>query len=91
MEHPEPERRSPDDVRAREQRQTWVERYLGDGWQEVEPGIYRFVGPTQPLGVDPESLEPDEPPSDELGGALDPAHRSPEPSSRRFGRLRHGR
>ena len=28
---------------ASNEHQTWVERQLGDGWTEVEPGIYRFA------------------------------------------------
>jgi hypothetical protein len=27
---------------ALEERATWVEQQLGEGWTEVEPGIYRF-------------------------------------------------
>jgi hypothetical protein len=33
----------PDDRRISQPRKTWVEQYLGDGWVEDEPGIYRFV------------------------------------------------
>jgi hypothetical protein len=33
----------PDDRRISKPRKTWVEQYLGDGWVEDEPGIYRFV------------------------------------------------
>ncbi len=33
----------PDDRRVSQRRKTWVEQYLGDGWVEDEPGIYRFV------------------------------------------------
>jgi hypothetical protein len=27
---------------ALQERGTWVEQQLGEGWTEVEPGIYRF-------------------------------------------------
>lgn len=33
----------PDERRLSPPRKTWVEQYLGDGWVEDEPGIYRFV------------------------------------------------
>lgn len=34
--------RSREALDARETRKTWVERYLGEGWTELEPGIYRY-------------------------------------------------
>ncbi len=53
MEQHEPEPRSTEEARAREEHKTWVERYLGEGWQEVELGIYRFVGHDQPAAAEP--------------------------------------
>ncbi len=29
------------------QRAAWIEEYLGDGWIELEPGIYRRAQPGQ--------------------------------------------
>ena len=59
MEQHEPEPRSTEEAQAREEHKTWVERYLGEGWQEVELGIYRFVGHDQPAAGEPppETLE----------------------------------
>ena len=86
MEQHEPEPRSTDEDRAREEHKTWVERYLGEGWHEVEPGIYRFVGNAEPAAVEP---PPDivETPPEELGDALDPKQAAPPPT-RRTGRWR---
>ena len=40
--------RSRERLDARDTRKTWVERYLGDGWTELEPGIYRHDAPAAP-------------------------------------------
>jgi hypothetical protein len=81
MEQHEPEPRSTEEAqaRAREEHKTWVERYLGEGWQEVEPGIYRPVGQGEPLAVEPPSETVATPP-DELGDALDPKQASTPPT-----------
>ena len=86
----EPEPRSSGESGAHEERQTWVERYLGDGWQEVEPGIYRFVGQSDPPAAEPPLPEQAATPEDELGDALDPTKTSKTspPPARRSGRWR---
>jgi hypothetical protein len=86
MEQHEPDSRSTEEARAREEHKTWVERYLGEGWQEVEPGIYQPVGHGEPAPVEPPP-EPVATQQDELGDALDPAQASPPPA-RRPGRWR---
>ncbi len=34
---------------AAQQRSRWLEQYLGDGWVELEPGIFSFNG--SPVGA----------------------------------------
>jgi hypothetical protein len=34
-----------------EQRSRWLEQYLGDGWTEVEPGVYSFDDVSDPSAV----------------------------------------
>jgi hypothetical protein len=42
-----PDPRPREGVDGRETPKTWVERYLGDGWTELEPGIYRHDAQTE--------------------------------------------
>jgi hypothetical protein len=35
--------KEPNDLGVAEDRRTWVGEQLGEGWAEVEPGIYRFT------------------------------------------------
>jgi hypothetical protein len=64
--------------------ENWVARQLGEGWTEVEPGIYRFAaGEINEAGI---RLAPS---ADDLIEALQPTNAEPDPSSptrRRFGR-----
>ncbi len=80
MEQHEPDSRSTEEARAREEHKTWVERYLGEGWQEVEPGIYQPVGQRR-TGARRAAAGTGCDPQDELGDALDPAQASPPPRS----------
>jgi hypothetical protein len=43
----QPDPRSREGLDGRETRKTWVERYLGEGWTELEPGIYRHDAQTE--------------------------------------------
>jgi hypothetical protein len=54
------------DEDARSRRETYFVRQLGDEWEMVEPGIYRYVGDRAPPPSD--VVEPVE----ELGDALAP-------------------
>jgi hypothetical protein len=33
---------------AAQQRSRWLEQYLGEGWTELEPGIFNFSGTVDP-------------------------------------------
>jgi hypothetical protein len=69
-------------------RGTWFAQQLGDGWTEVEPGIYRF----DPGAKDEAALGSSQAESDlegDLLEALKPAEGEPEPpqpTRRLFGR-----
>ena len=39
------------------QRSVWLERYLGEGWTEVEPGIFDYAGERAPGSDRPEPAE----------------------------------
>ena len=72
-----------------ETRGTWFARQLGEGWTEVEPGIYRFdTGGKKEAEVQPPP--PADPPQDDLIDALDdlievlqPPNPEPEKPTRR--------
>lgn len=51
--------------------QTWVERQLGDGWTEVEPGIYRFA-PDRRFETELPSTSFADPPTEEPIDPLEP-------------------
>lgn len=69
-------------------RGTWFAQQLGDGWTEVEPGIYRF----DPSAKEEDAMASSQAESDlegDLLEALDPAEGEPEPpqpTRRLFGR-----
>ena len=87
MEQGEDKRRSHDEPAAAPPHDSWVERYLGDGWTEVEPGIYRFTPPGDATATGSSKSEPADSPASDLADALDPAQPS-EPSPRRASRWR---
>jgi len=76
-----------DDLRGREG--SWVERNLGEGWAEVEPGIFRFTASAKQTGSGIRMSPPVEAPLDDLAESLDPTiavPATPSPIGRRFGR-----
>jgi len=87
MEHGDEQERPQDEPAVRTARESWVERYLGDGWTEVEPGIYRFTPPGDSAAPDTSPSQPAETPTDDLADALNPA-KPYEPPRRPFTRWR---
>jgi hypothetical protein len=65
------------------ERGTWFAQQIGEGWTEVEPGIYRFnVGVLNKAGI---RVTPsaDPPSEDDLIEALQPTDADPDPPPRR--------
>jgi hypothetical protein len=64
------------------ERGTWFAQQLGEGWTEVEPGIYRQVGVMNKAGI---RVTPsaDPPLEDDLIEALQPTDAEPDPPPRR--------
>ena len=78
-----------DDPGAPKERGTWVEQQLGEGWTQVEPGIYRFTAGERPPEAAVGPAPPADPPAEDLIDALEPKHAEPEtprPTGRLFGR-----
>ena len=70
------------------ERGTWFAQQLGEGWVEVEPGIYRFDADAKnETGIRMTSPPEPEPESDLLE-ALDPREGEPDSTRRLFGRER---
>jgi hypothetical protein len=68
---------------AVDERGTWFAQQIGDGWTEVEPGIYRFnegVMNQAGIRVTPSA---DAPLEDDLIEALQPTEAEPDPPPRR--------
>jgi hypothetical protein len=79
---------------ARDDRATWFAKQLGDGWTEVEPGIYRFdAGVKNENGIrmaspsEPDSESDPLKPLNDLLDALNPASDETDPPSRHPRRL----
>ena len=63
-----------DDSHVPEKRDTWVERQLGEGWTEVEPGIYRFTGVDRQAETGIRQTPPADPHAEDLTEALQPTN-----------------
>ena len=87
MEQGEEKRRPHDEPAVGPPHDSWVERYLGDGWTEVEPGIYRFTPPGDATATGSSKSEPTNSSADDLANALDSAQPS-KPSRRPASRWR---